>query len=143
VAELLGQCLAHVQQPDTVPAPAAPRRPAGRALTPQQRIVARGCLILLGGLVLIAACLIFGPFLLRYAGNEAALELNSSVPLVVKRGGEVVATLDAVPGMSFTESGEHSFTLPPGTYDVEVVAASSPDYAYPRPRASGRRTQGN
>jgi serine/threonine protein kinase len=115
VADLLGQHLAHLQQPTLVPLPAPVTPVPGRAKTRGARwrsIVKRAIVC-----AAIAPLLyFFGPSWWHFLLNKSLFSFEAGAvgleKLVLKRDGEIVKTF--FPGYA-------QLTLPPGTYELEAV----------------------
>jgi serine/threonine protein kinase len=123
VAEVLGRCLAHVQQPDTVPEPVPPVTPAVKK-PPSPQDIRRGCsvLVFLALFIMmgIFACIV-GPYSVRWVRNEGVLKIRGGGLIEVKRDGESVASLG---DDGFHPQNEHILTLPPGRYEVTLARGS-------------------
>lgn len=127
VADLLSRHLAHLQQPDAVPRPAEVARP-GPVATPRRRRFGCGVAVLVVLAILAASpTIVFGPFLFRFANNEATLEIEltgyDNVPIEIRHDGQTVARMGAAtwPRLS-------SIDLPPGAYEVVVVGSPPLDH---------------
>jgi protein involved in polysaccharide export with SLBB domain len=116
VAQLLGQWLAHVQQPDVAPRPAAVGRPGilcGAAPSPDRtKAVAAG--IALGLLLLLSAVVV----VLEWNKGTLTIECpRSPVAVRIMKGDQVHQKLTVTPT-------HHSVRLAAGEYVVEIDGAS-------------------
>jgi serine/threonine protein kinase/WD40 repeat protein len=128
VAELLGRCLAHVQQPALVPLPAGAARPPlawarGLVRTYLRTVVAAFCVATLG---LLAWWWLDEPHSLRHVlsrvlsggeAGQAVLSVNIEVPQVQvsirDKNDEEVALLES--------PGSHRLSLPAGQYQLQAT----------------------